>query len=513
MKEKIPNILRKLLCIFLIIQPLLEIYFIASNSDYLFGFSLASIIRIGMILLLLFLSVFALKFEKKDFFFIGYGVCLIAYFILHHFNALNFNVVVNEKFTYSLVNELLYMFRMAIPYIMTVIFYKHKFKKNTLLNIVFWITTIISLVIIISNIFKVSYLSYGGAGEFIKGNIIDWFTNKKLTHAELASIGFFSSANQLGCLMAVLFPISILNYFEKKNYLSLINVFFNIIAMLMIGTRVTSYSWIAIAFVMLLLYFYFTFIKKEYNFDWKLVLKFLIVLSLSAGIFVYAPIHRRLYTEDYSKTISENEYLVKSKQAELEKNIEESFWLEEDEIIRRRETFVYDYISKVPINTAYTINIYSYWNDPLFYYDIIKLPFDQLCDNRYMESLLINRVKDINDNANDKWFGMNFSALRNADIYLERDFEMHYYSLGIIGVILLTGPYIIFLIFAAIYILLNYKKKCKIDSIVYCLCISIMCLCGYLSGSVLDSLLNTIICGSLIGITLNNLLEKDEVND
>ena len=42
-----------------------------------------------------------------------------------------------------------------------------------------------------------------------------------------------------------------------------------------------------------------------------------------------------------------------------------------------------------------------------------------------------NILYDLNDNSYDRYLGMGYSRFRNAELYIEQDFVVHYYTLGI----------------------------------------------------------------------------------
>ena len=57
----------------------------------------------------------------------------------------------------------------------------------------------------------------------------------------------------------------------------------------------------------------------------------------------------------------------------------------------------------------------------------------------------------------DDWFGIGYT--RTSNIYnLEKDFVYQYYSVGIVGVVLLLGPYIGILLFVMLRMLVHFKK-------------------------------------------------------
>src|SRR5574344_1395156 len=108
--------LEKIMMLFLIIQPVLDIYILFSDSVInFFYFSPSTIIRTFIIFLLFFMVVLTMKFNKKKIWYISYFVVLIVYFILHHYNSLNFNANITGTCNYSFITEVFYIIRMLLP--------------------------------------------------------------------------------------------------------------------------------------------------------------------------------------------------------------------------------------------------------------------------------------------------------------------------------------------------------------------------------------------------------------
>ena len=127
---------------------------------------------------------------------------------------------------------------------------------------------------------------------------------------------------------------------------------------------------------------------------------------------------------------------------------------------------------------------------------------------RYIETSIIKRVVEINNNPMDIFFGITNVRLQNI-FNIERDFVVQYYALGIIGTILVFAPYFILLgIFVYKYFIflhkqglfanadtnLNNKKFKNLNIINLLAAITIVFLFGiaYMSGNLLNSLSFTI---------------------
>ena len=110
-----------------------------------------------------------------------------------------------------------------------------------------------------------------------------------------------------------------------------------------------------------------------------------------------------------------------------------------------------------------------------------------------MEKAIIKRVIEYNNNPIDKILGISYVRVQNV-FNIEQDFVVHYYSLGIIGTILIFMPYAIILGKAIYGILKNIKLKKKVDEEKMIALITILFLyaIAYCSGNLLNSLSFTI---------------------
>ena len=75
-------------------------------------------------------------------------------------NALNFRSLVPGNFDYSLIKEILYFVKMLAPFLLIYVLLKSNLSNVDTLRIIKIIVTLMSLTIIISNLFLFSYSSY-----------------------------------------------------------------------------------------------------------------------------------------------------------------------------------------------------------------------------------------------------------------------------------------------------------------------------------------------------------------
>ena len=175
--EKLTNKIKYyLLILFVVIQPVLDIHYLYTEEVVnAIGFSPSTIIRIGIVAILGILTILTVK-DKKSWIFISIYLSLVGiYTVLHLLNSRDFYTLVPNDLGYSVVGELFYIIRMLIPMAIIFITMTMDISKKDYGKAIKSILLIISLSIILTNIFKVSLESYGT--DIISGNIFDWFNN------------------------------------------------------------------------------------------------------------------------------------------------------------------------------------------------------------------------------------------------------------------------------------------------------------------------------------------------
>ncbi len=493
--EKTLNIAKKILIIFLIIQPLLDIYYLYSDTVMNFvGFSPSTIIRMIMIFILFVLVIVSFKINKNYKWFIIYGFLLIIYFIFHHINAQNFNNIIGT-YNYSIIEEAFYIVRMVLPLVVAYVTYNINLSSKQIEKIFYWIVFIISSFVIITNIFKISLPSYGTNEQMITANIFSWFnTSSMYTNVDISSRGLFMSANQLAALLIMTMPVIIYYIFKNKKNALFILLLLQIITCLMLGTRVSSYGWLAIMIVMFIIYIFMVFVKKAENFDKKMILKYIAVLVLMFALLQISPIQYRKFADDYADLSTEMDNSdVNPKTFSTEKQIE----------------FIKENYDDYLLSEEFVEKIYNYEKNPEFWIDVMSLPYLERSDNRLIENYIMDDIYLQNDNNLDKFFGLSFSRLRSGGFYLEHDFLVHFYTLGVIGSLLLVYPYLILIAISIFIIFKRYKAKFNLEIITLIFSLTLMCFIAILSGSVLDQLLITLIGGFIAGSLVRKLYEKN----
>lgn len=535
----------KILMIFLIIQPIIDIYVLFEDKVVnFFGFSPATIIRIiGIALLAILTILFIMKFKKVHIWFILYGILIVLYAVLHHVNATNFTSLVEGNFNYSLVSELFYIIRMLMPLAMIVISYYLPMNDSKLNKVISWLVILISGSIVITNLFEIGLGSY--SKKVIAGNIFIWVTDNYQTYnyLQLATKGFFNDPNRIAALLVLITPILFYCFIKKPTKLNITLIFVQLFGMFMLGTKVSTYGFVGIICATLIIYYFFVFIKKEFSFNSKINGTIIIAIVLCFILLPYCPainrtnVDNKMYS-DYENNINDqkkkNDETINKVQPQIDANIEIINTTDYKEILKKDKASVYlegktiikinkeisdslliPFIKKnyknFSINPIFILESYPYQSDPYFWYNIMKLPISIRTNFRYIEQAMLDRVKEVNGKIADNWLGITFTRIGNI-FDLEKDFISHYYSLGIVGLILLLSPYIIIPLICGILMLTKYKKHLNLKNTMLMLSIGITLFAGFYSGNVMDGLIVTLILGFIIGSLLENIFNNKKTD-
>lgn len=494
-KRKIEKTYVALIALLIGIQPILELVWLNNGTiGEIAGFTIPTLIRFGLLGITGVLSFFVIQFNKRYIWLVIYAVIVSFYGILHHIFCLDFYSYVPGNFGYDFFQEIFYLIRLAAPVAMIYFVYNSKIKEMLFERLIIWISFFSSGLVVITNVVKISLGSY--SDKTILGNIFDWFLNKgQYAFSDLASKGFFYWSIYSTVLVLV-YPYLIYLYFTKKKkyYLGLIAL--QGIALYMFGTKATTFSVIIELIIMLMVYLVCTFIKKDDKFCIRLITPYLLVVLIAILVYPYTPaVSRSSFDSDYKKELDEKY----DQEEEAEKF--NSFKDAEEYIAKN-----YPYFS---INEEFILNSYSYKYDVEFWEDLLnELGPSERMQNRIVEQMMLERVKEINDDPMDTYFGLGYS--RTSHIYnLERDFIYQYYSLGLIGTIVFLGPYVGILVLIILIMLIKFKDRATVQNCAIVLGCGLTLFLAYYSGNVVDNLGITIMLGAMQGYLLQINFRKE----
>lgn len=481
----------KILSVLILIQPLLSLYAVVYNPDFIVADThYVTIIRYILVGLLGIYILITHKYKENRKSLILYALLLILYAIFHHLNAIDFKTLLQPwEIAYYPLDEIYYIARFLVPIIISYAIVceglsRDKFDKLTLIYCL-----IISISLIISNIFKIGYSSYYDIK--ITENIFEWFY-KDISFATASCRGLFYAA-VIGTPLMLLTPYFYSRYYKTGFKKYLITIILNSVTLFMIGTKACTFGAIIIAVIMTMMYIFFSFIKKELKFNKKAFIVSLLLIIVPISILKFTPALNRI---GLNEGVNEREYPKLEGLDEIE-----DYAVKTQTVIN----FLGYYVDDLGFESYFLLKAYPYQFDPYFWLDMYEKtePLTRQ-QNRFVEEEILKRVKEVNDNKYDELFGLTYS--RTSKLYnLEKDFVYQYYSMGALGVILLIGPLVTMLIMG---IILTLKRDFSIENTSICFGVAFLFVVVYTSGNMLDNLGILIILGFTLGYLLSKLKKK-----
>jgi len=525
-KSKTRGYLSAILVIFLIVQPLFDVYMaVVGEKLDIFGISIVTLLRTTTcVTLVILVAICQIRNKYKIKWLIAFMVYLLLvslYATAHHYNILLSEGYFVTQGIYSFVTELMYVLRLVVPVILIYTVMIVKPDKEQVEKAIISVVFIISLVIIITNIFKISYASYSPTNNMVEYNIFDWFTNSELPYRKTLSKGLFVSANQIGALLAILLPIVIMYILKHNNIFTYIVLFLGVISMVLVGTRVASYGFILVTMAMLIGTIIIAIIRRR-KIEYIRILAIFSIMLLGVVIYTKSPARNRtfladnegMYSENFQEIIDTEEYITIEEFKDIlkdENKIKEYMKYSFKRNINS-ESLRYNAMCKYikenykyhAITRKYVMNIYPYEEDPEFWLKLFEEPVSVKGDNRSRQSVIIKRIKELNNNnLYDTLLGMGATPMNSREYMIENDLISHYYNIGIIGIILFVSPYALVVIYAAIVLLIDIKNRLDKTIAAYCLAIIITYGAGYFAGHVIDEYIITIFVATISGLAIN----------
>lgn len=476
--------IEKVLFWFILLQPIFDIYMsIVGEKLDLFSFSIVTMTRIAIVVFL-FLFVFLKSIKEKknkkiNTLCIGYLLLVIAYVVTHHFNIqINGDYYINNNL-YKASTEALYVLRLILPFILIYSIYLIKPKIKSILKAIIIASSIVSLVIVITNILQISFSSYFTEKIFIEGSIFSWITlnPEQIDYKLYTSKGFFVSANQIAALLSITYSILLYNTIKTRKISMCVALLIQTVAMVMLGTRTGMIGWQISMLVIILVFVFKSLIYKKLVITPKTIVVIISILVLGFILGNISPANNRKFAVNYQDQFEE---FFRLKELEDERYIpvdKVKFYLEDDEALlsylnisneenidlaQIKEDFLIDYIFENYtfhyISEIYIEKIYPYKDDPIFWIDVLNEPLYIKGDNRQMQLLIANRLYENSENkVLNRLLGMGATPMNLREYMIEKDIVAQYYNLGIIGVLLFVLPYL----YGIIYVVIIYGIKNK----------------------------------------------------
>ncbi|MCI8290689.1 MAG: WecB/TagA/CpsF family glycosyltransferase [Clostridia bacterium] len=501
--EKLNKINKNLLIVFFMIQPILELILslFKDNSFQIAGISIATLIRYGLLSVIIGIAVITHLKRKSTKIFIGTVLVYAIYVIVHYLNSKSGNQTFLERMVnHGFVGMAMYISKFVIPICVVYLVYILRFNYKDLKICVLFVATFSALVVIITNVFGIDFVSYsfGDDTSNVAANIFKWF-DKDYTYTEwrmLTSRGWFPSGNELSSFFAILLPIvTWIALKEKKNWYFAIIVI-QMIAMLLVGTRISVYGAIILPIVTIIIWLLDNFLNKEKIQKRKLFCS--AVVAVVFGIFFIAsPFMNRIRIGEGVV----NKFQQEKKDDEIE--------LSEDDNTPERIFVKMNYAKElIPEDILY--NGYNYLEHTDFWVRIItEVDIADRDNARKLKTLVLDDVEKEKSGKLDKLVGIGEMA-----VYPERDFVAQYYYIGLLGIILFLVPFAIVLIISGGYNFIKLLKK-QLDGLQIVMLFSLVFIVGtaYLAGHVVEPVYINSIIGLISGMLMLLLVQRKEKNE
>ncbi len=466
MKERknVKNIIENVTVFFLFLLPLFSTVFLYNK--------ISTLIQVIFVFLLLFVTLIFYKDSRKNikWMILYYVLCLI-YLGVSFYHQESFKSLLPSSYGFNIVSELLTILKLIIPitFIYSLYYIKLPFKKYMLVLKVWCILFAGSIVL--TNIFKISLGSY--SDTFITKNIFEW--SKYNYYKYTASKGYFMYANQVSALCIIFLLMFIYDYLYNSKK-SIIYVLLVSLAMLMLGTRVSTLGGLLTLVFAIIFYFIINIfnkisIKKRIYTLVIPVLGWVLLLQVS-------PYNNR--SIELNRSI--NRHMDDTSIVDDKAIVMDDTTMDVDKTKYVYQNYNKDYLPKVFFEKYYPIKY-----DEEFWYNFVKNNSIDKINYRYIEKSIIRRVVEVNNNALDKYIGISNSRIQNI-VNIESDFILHYYAFGIIGSIILLVIYLILFI----YTFNNFVKIQNYYAFTMLSCVVLFLFSAYLTGNIINSI-NTVL--------------------
>lgn len=466
MKERnnVKNIIENVTVFFLFLLPLFSTVFLYNK--------ISTLIQVIFVFLLLFVTLIFYKDSRKNikWMILYYVLCLI-YLGVSFYHQESFKSLLPSSYGFNIVSELLTILKLITPitFIYSLYYIKLPFKKYMLVLKVWCILFAGSIVL--TNIFKISLGSY--SDTFITKNIFEW--NKYNYYKYTASKGYFMYANQVSALCIIFLLMFIYDYLYNSKK-SIIYVLLVSLAMLMLGTRVSTLGGLLTLVFAIIFYFIINIfnkirIKKRIYILVIPVLGWVLLLQVSPYNNRSIELNRSINRHMDDTSIVDDKAIAMD---DTSMNVDKTKYV--------YQNYNKDYLPKVFFEKYYPIKY-----DEEFWYNFVKNNSIDKINYRYIEKSIIRRVVEVNNNSLDKYIGISNTRIQNI-VNIESDFILHYYAFGIIGSIILLVIYLLLFI----YTFNNFVKIQNYYAFTMLSCVVLYLFSAFLTGNIINSI-NTVL--------------------
>ena len=197
---------------------------------------------IAVLVVLALIELIQSKGWRRLLFYGGYFVFFLIYLVLHMLNSSKFDESVFSFADVSMIRNGYYVVRAyGVPIALMFSVMIHGFEDRYFSKAVKVVAFVISLVMVVTNIFKVSLVSYSLINEPIIGSIFDW-GNRTVVWIILSMTFIHRRAGSIrrimmSALLFALMPFTVKEVVDHFNWKTVGLMLLQAIAMIMIGTR------------------------------------------------------------------------------------------------------------------------------------------------------------------------------------------------------------------------------------------------------------------------------------
>lgn len=497
----------KIIYLFFLIQPLVSVYrTLWGDNIKVLGFSFLEMINTFFIIGLWLYVIYVTR-NRKVFYIIPYFIVLGLYCLIHYYNISQFNTEIIERSIYGLIQESYYIFRVyGLPILLLFCLFFLKLKKEFYIKTVCDIAFLVGAIIVVSNFIGVSLCTYSSEGHthLIQGNFFSWFTTNGTEDMErYTSSGLFSSGNEISGMLLMALPVVAYRFLNKINIRHTLYLAVVMLAMLMIGTKTATigsgiiFFFVAIAFVVMEL------MKKKYQYLKRWIPMFFTALILWGGVFYYSPYLQEIFPH-YSGETKATEETGEERRVLKTVHLSDETKAEKEEAINYINNNYWNHF----ISEQF-INLYPVEADLDFWINVINREAGINQNYRAFKQELLQRIIARNDRKMDSLVGI--GVLYELDC--EKDYVYQFYMFGGIGVILLLGVYVFFLLKNCVLFLRHIKWFWKKEYIIYMCALGIAVLLPYVTGHMIGitmSMFQMVLLIMLVECTAKEIKQKKQ---
>lgn len=444
--------LSKQFAILVFLQPFIDIYrLFVGNGIEVAGISLVELVNI---LFIGYLGILFILNQKrwKSFALAGvYAILLGVYLYLHCMNILKFDTGIIAGTAVNVAIEAYVILRAyVLPVMLLYMMVYIKTEEERFVKTAVGTSAFISIVIVVTNIFKVSYISYASyleENEHIRQNIIEWFTKSPPKDLNLiTSKGWFYSGNQIGLILLILFPVVIYYAVAHKKKRGYACVAVQVVAMIMVATKTAALGSLLVIGIMIVLLAIFGTVKKQLKENLKAIIALAVILGGGALLLNSSPVKMMISLQGMS-------YMQSKEEEDLEEELE--LFADGELDTKGFSKFLNKYYYIYGIQEEF-VKLFPVEQHPQFWLAVISNPNKKQVNFRDFKMEIYEQILELNDNPGDKYWGIGYTT--NFP-YMERDVIAQAAWFGSIGAVLFLCPFALVFLLSVFNILRRFREK------------------------------------------------------